>query len=87
VILGYDEAEFARRLHYDRPITASLEAFKAARRSTAEILHRMTDAEWAREGTHTDTGRYTAEDWLEIYADHAVVHAAQIRAARASIER
>jgi hypothetical protein len=87
VILGYDEAEFARRLHYDRPITASLEAFKAARRSTAEILHRMTDAEWAREGTHTDTGRYTAEDWLEIYAAHAVEHAAQIRAARAHTGR
>jgi hypothetical protein len=83
-ILGYDEAGFARRLYYDRPITASLEAFKAARRSTAEILHRMTDAEWSRAGTHTDTGRYTAEDWLAIYADHAVVHAAQIRAARTS---
>ena len=54
-ILGYDQAEFARRLHYDRPITASLEAFKAARRSTAEILHRMTDAEWAARG---DAHRY-----------------------------
>jgi hypothetical protein len=47
----------------------------------------MTDAEWSRAGTHTDTGRYTAEDWLAIYADHAVVHAAQIRAARASGEQ
>src|ERR1700681_3379135 len=37
-IAGYDEAEFARKLHYDRPTEASLEAFKAARRSTAEIL-------------------------------------------------
>src|SRR5437868_1590001 len=31
VIAGYDEAEFARRLYYDRPIGASLDAFKAAR--------------------------------------------------------
>jgi hypothetical protein len=86
VILGYDQDEFARRLHYDRPITASLEAFKAARRCTAEILHRMTDAEWQRAGTHTDTGHYTAEDWLEIYTSHAVEHAAQIRVARAAVD-
>src|SRR3954447_3602713 len=30
-IAAYDEAEFARRLYYDRPIESSLDAFKAAR--------------------------------------------------------
>src|SRR5689334_13217902 len=30
-IVGYDQEEFARRLYYDRPIEASVEAFKAAR--------------------------------------------------------
>ena len=74
-IAGYDQDEFARRLHYDRPIEASLEAFKAARRTTAEILDRMTDEEWRREGTHTEHGRYTVERWLEIYSTHA--HAAR----------
>src|ERR671930_150822 len=33
-IVGFDQDEFARRLHYDRPIEASLETFKAAQRST-----------------------------------------------------
>jgi hypothetical protein len=83
-IKGYDEAEFARRLYYDRPIAASLDAFRAARLTTAELLDRMTDAEWAREGTHTQLGRYAVEDWLRIYADHAHNHADQIRRARAS---
>ena len=83
-IMGYDEEEFARRLYYDRPIDASLEALRAARRTTAAILERLTEAEWAREGTHSESGRYTVEDWLEIYAAHAHDHAAQIRAARAS---
>jgi hypothetical protein len=83
-ILGYDQDEFARRLHYDRPIEASLEAFKAARRTTAEILDRMTEAEWRREGTHSESGRYSVERWLEIYATHAHGHAEQIRVARAS---
>ena len=81
-IVGYDEAEFARRLYYDRPIDASLDALKAARASTLPILERMGDAEWAREGTHSDSGRYTAEDWLRIYAAHAHDHAEQIRRAR-----
>lgn len=81
-IHGYDQDEFARRLYYDRPYQASLEAFKAAREVTAPILDRMTDAEWAREGTHTESGRYTAERWLEIYASHAHNHADQIRRAR-----
>ena len=83
-IKGYDEAEFARRLYYDRPIAASLDAFRTARLTTAELLDRMTDAEWAREGTHTQHGRYAVEDWLRIYADHAHNHADQIRRARAS---
>src|SRR5437870_11125430 len=60
-IVGYDQDEFARRLHYDRPIDASLDAFKAARRTTAELLDRLSDADWAREGVHTEHGRYTVE--------------------------
>lgn len=81
-IHGYDEAEFARRLYYDRPLEPSLEAFRAARRSTVDILERLTDEQWTREGTHTESGRYTVETWLEIYAAHAHEHADQIRRAR-----
>jgi hypothetical protein len=83
-IAGYDENEFAKRLHYDRPIEASLAALEAARRSTAEILDRMGESDWVREGTHADSGRYTMDTWLEIYAVHAHNHAAQIRRARAA---
>jgi hypothetical protein len=81
MIRGYDQDEFARRLYYDRPIEMSLEAFKAARATTAQILELMTELEWRREGTHTEVGRYSVERWLEIYADHAHNHAEQIRVA------
>jgi len=82
-IYGYDQDAFADRLFYDRPIEASLDAFKTARRATVEILERMTDADWARAaGTHSEHGRYTAERWLEIYAAHAHRHAEQILVAR-----
>ena len=49
-IVGYDQEAFAVRLHYDRPIASSLEAFRWARVSTAEILDRLTEDDWARSG-------------------------------------
>jgi hypothetical protein len=87
-IMGYDQDEFAKRLHYpDRSIAASLEAFKGARASSGEILDHLTDAEWERQGTHSEIGPYSVDLWLEIYAVHAHNHAAQIRVARASGRR
>jgi hypothetical protein len=79
LIQGYDQDEYAIRLKYnERDFAPALEAFHAARANTAPILDRMTAADWAREGTHTESGRYTVEDWLRIYAAHAHNHAAQI---------
>jgi hypothetical protein len=65
---GYDQDEYARMLFYDRPIEHSLAAFRAARDSTAEILDRMSDEQWQREGTHSESGRYAVTDLLRIYA-------------------
>jgi DinB superfamily len=87
VITGYDEEAFVRRLTADRPLAASLDAFAAARRTTAEILERLEEADWARAGTHSESGRYSVEDWLEIYAAHAHDHAAQIGRARAATSK
>lgn len=79
VIRGYDQEEFARRLHYDSRSTGpSLAALRATRESTATILDRLTDEDWDRSGTHTESGRYSVEMWLEIYASHAHDHADQI---------
>lgn len=84
VIWAYPEEVWARALFYDRrPIEPSLAALKAARETTAGILEHLSEADWAREGWHTESGRYTVERWLEIYAAHAYEHAAQIRRARA----
>jgi hypothetical protein len=83
-IRPYDQEEFARKLHYDRPIANSLLAFHAARTSTAELLDRLTEADWAKEGTHPEHARYGVERWLEVYATHAHNHAEQITRARAS---
>ena len=79
-IVGYDQDLYAERLGYnERPLEPSLEAFRAARAATAPLLQRMSDEDWQRAGTHSESGRYSAEDWLRIYAAHAHGHADQLR--------
>ncbi|HEX9968547.1 MAG TPA: DinB family protein [Acidimicrobiales bacterium] len=81
VIAAYDENLFARRLHYDRPVAASLDVLRAVRAASAELLDVLTEDEWSRSGTHTDDGPYSVDIWLENYAAHAHDHADQIRRA------
>jgi hypothetical protein len=82
VLQGYDEAEWAQLLHYDRPIERSLAVFAAVRDATGELLDQLNDGDWARAGTHTESGAYSVDRWLEIYADHGAAHADQIARAR-----
>jgi hypothetical protein len=84
-LLGYDQEAFVRNLYPDRPIAPSLAAFEAARAATAPILRRLSEEQWQRAGTHSESGRYTVEDWLQIYGGHAHDHADQIRRARATV--
>ena len=84
VIQGYDEPEYARRLHYDRPIEPSLAVLRAVREASLQLLETLTPDEWDRRGTHSDSGRYSVDDWLRIYAAHSHDHADQIRRARAT---
>jgi hypothetical protein len=81
-IPDYDEEEFARRLHYDRPIEPSLEVLRSVRAASLQLLESLTPEDWPRSGTHSDSGPYSVDDWLRIYADHSHDHADQIRRAR-----
>ncbi len=76
VIVAYDQDEYARRLHYDRPIATSLAVLAAVRASSLELLEALTPEEWARSGQHSDSGRYSVDDWLAVYARHPHDHAA-----------
>lgn len=86
-IKGYDQDRFADRLHYERAHEASLELFRAARASTAELMACLTEADWLREGTHSEVGRFGLDTWLRIYAPHAHRHADQIRLARSAAKK
>ena len=79
LIVGYDQDAWARLFDYhSQPLEESLAAAAAARERTVPLLRRMTEADWARKGRHTESGPYTPEDWLRIYAAHLEGHARQI---------
>jgi hypothetical protein len=82
-IQGYDEPAWARRLHYDRPIEPSLAVMRAVRASSLQLLESLTAEDWARTGTHSESGAYSVEEWVRIYASHPHDHADQIRRSRA----
>jgi hypothetical protein len=79
LIQGYDQDAYAARLNYNnRDIEPALDSFRSARATTAQLLDLMTDEDWQRVGTHSESGSYSTENWLEIYAAHAHNHANQI---------
>jgi hypothetical protein len=87
VIYGYDQDEYARLLRYqERPIEPSFENFRAVRATTTQLLRLMSETDWQRQGWHSESGAYSAETWLQIYAAHAHNHAAQIRRLRDAVK-
>ena len=88
IIQGYDQAAWATRLRYnERDLAPALEAFRAARTTTLQLLEAMSADDWARTGWHTESGAYSAETWLQIYAGHAHNHADQISRLRTALGR
>ena len=81
VVLGYDEAVWAAALDYHgHPLEPALATVRAVRAHTTALIRRLPEEAWTREGRHTESGLYTALDWLRIYADHLENHARQIEA-------
>jgi hypothetical protein len=88
VIQGYDQDRFAILLRYNlRDMAPALEAFRAARATTLQLIETMTEEDWKLKGWHSEHGVYTPDLWLEIYAAHAHNHAAQIRALKEQLAR
>jgi hypothetical protein len=79
LIVGYDEERWAARLHYERPVAASVAVVMAVRAASLELLAWLSAEEWQRRGRHSESGDYAIDTWLGIYAAHAADHADQIR--------
>lgn len=80
LIVGYEEAEWARRFDYHASDPElALHLVETVRAHTLALLRRLPEAAWGRMGRHTQSGPYGTDDWLRSYGEHLEVHAAQIR--------
>ena len=85
-IHGYDQDAYAVALRYNaRDIAPALDTLRAVRAGTTQLLCTLSDEDWGRVGTHSESGAYSAERWLTIYAEHAHKHAGQIRSLREAL--
>jgi hypothetical protein len=79
LIVGYDQARWARVLDYHAmPLEPALATVRAVRQHTAGMLRRLPAEAWSRTGKHTESAVYSAERWLESYAEHLEKHTGQI---------
>ena len=79
LIVGYDQDAWAKTFNYHAQSTdRALRTLDAVRTGTLPILRALTEADWTKEGRHTESGPYTASDWLRSYGPHMTNHAKQI---------
>jgi hypothetical protein len=79
LIVGYDQDRWATVMDYHaHPLDLALATVRAVRANTVPLLQRMTDADWAKTGRHTEHPVYGVTLWMALYAEHLEIHAAQI---------
>jgi len=80
VVTGYDQDEWVRVFTYATlSAELALATIVAVRALTHDLIRRLDDRTWRAIGHHSESGPYTAEDWLVTYAAHLHDHAGQIR--------
>lgn len=79
VVLGYDEAGWARKLEYHaQPVEDAMGLFGRLRNSTFLLIRDLPQETWAHTVEHSENGTMTMDDWLEVYTSHVPEHIAQM---------
>jgi hypothetical protein len=86
--VAYDQDVWAAEFDYQSAtsadLTHALALFKALRQSVLALFRKVPASAWTqRGGLHPESGHLTLRNLLELYADHADRHLAQIRERRA----
>lgn len=86
-IEAYDEKAWAANLDYTRRKTSpALETFRRTRAENYELLKDLPMPVFDREGLHSERGPMSLKFLLQLIAEHAENHAAQIRTRRAEFK-
>lgn len=79
LVVGYDQDRWASDQDYHtHPLDLAFATVRAVRANTVPLLRRLTEAQWAKVGRHTESGAYGAETWLRTYAEHLEIHTRQL---------
>lgn len=81
-IRPYHEDRWAELADSRMPVDVSLKIIEGVHSRWASLLDSMTEDDFAREFVHPETGRWTLERVLGLYAWHSMHHTAHITAAR-----
>jgi hypothetical protein len=75
LLIGYDETRFTESLGYqDRELDEELDLLDATRGQMAQVLRRLPDSAWLREGEHSERGLITLEAMVQVETDHIPHH-------------
>lgn len=85
---SHDEKEWHRHRNTSRDtVSELLQDFAEQRAASLGILTFLRDEEWARTAFHPEYGQFSAESWLEHWAEHDLVHIQQIEQIRKAFEQ
>lgn len=86
-IQAWDQNAWATNLDYARrKPSQSLETFRRIRSENYELLKDLPETTFNRGGLHSERGQITLRQLLQLMAEHAENHAAQLRARRAEFK-
>lgn len=84
-IKPYFQERWAELADYRLPVEVSLYLIDSLHTRWVALLGSMTDSDYARTFIHPDTGEWTLEDALALYAWHSKHHTAHITTLRTSM--
>lgn len=79
-VIGYDQDAWAVKTNYESQSTDdALELFRLLRKMTYNVIKSIPEETWDNYIIHSENGKMTLDDWLEVYEDHVTVHIIQMR--------
>lgn len=86
LLVGYDENAFIANLPAERiDFATAIELFEVHRRYTAQWLRTLPAESFAREGIHTQRGKITLGQIVDLYSSHVDHHLKFVHGKRAAL--